>query len=159
MTQARIASPAEIIQKILVEDGVGVLPGVEQRRFTGPPQVFSHSLADEIDYAISAVDGTGYVFARSMRTGHHDRHRGVNMHVRAPAPDSFGHNLTERIYKLLAEVKNRTVLLFGTNHHIHNIYHVGDFTRVGEQAERRRFEWMWRSRLVFESRETTTPEC
>lgn len=159
---AKLASPAEIVQKILVEDGLAVMPGVGQRRFTGPPQVFSKTLTNDVDYAVSVTDGTGYVFARSMRTNYHDRHCGLNLRVRAPEPDSDGYNLTKRIFDaLLAAVPRqvgRTVTLFGTDHHVSTIYHVGDFTRVGEETETKRFEWMWRSRLVFDSLETTLAE-
>jgi hypothetical protein len=152
---AKRATPSEILQKILTEENVAVLPGITQRRFTGPPQVFTESLAEDIDLAIAVLDSTGFIFARSMRTGWHDEHHGASVWVRAP--DRDGYNLACRVRDVLDAVKNRTVSLYGTDHHVNSVYRIGTVTRMGEEAERRRFEWMWRCRLVFESLETTTP--
>lgn len=154
------SSPAEVVQRLLISGGVCILPGVSQIQPSMEAQCFYASANDDIDRMVLVEDCAGTVMGRSQRYGNHDQYYGIKITVRdADKNKRSGWNLCRAVEAYLDSIKTVQVCHENVTHNVHSIFRKGPFHYLGEEEDKRRFLWGLYAMVVFETYETTTPEC
>jgi hypothetical protein len=150
-----MASPAEIVRQILINDGLVELPPVpgqllpqQQMPNDGTTACYVSSMPDTIDQAVMIKDIAGKYSGRLMR-GRSTVHFGLLIKIRAL--DESGYTtIAAPIYLALDEFMPSIVMMpDGTEYPVQSVYPTSDIINIGEQVGKRREQWTINARLAF----------
>jgi len=144
--QQTLASPAKIIQALLVADGWGVMPGIfqvvpDQSLLVDPPQIFTEAVPDDVNYLIYCRNVAGRSFGHDQDTGRIQSHKGVSIMVRHPNED--GYTLAEGVFDFLSTITFQSVTIDCYSYNIQSVYPtVPHPIDMGEEESKSRLRWV-----------------
>lgn len=152
-------SPAEVIRSLLVQRGVGVFPGIEQKTpFDITVQIHVGSMPDNINICLCVYDNAGIVESRNMWTGKIMEHPGIKIMARGERyQDNDIIYLAAKALDTMitgSEVKMRNKIVA----QLHSVYRTSNVLHLGEEKGTRRHLWAFNARVAFRDPETTLLE-
>ena len=158
MPPTNLASPALVVQRLIVASGLAVLPGIKQNQYTRVPQCFYGSANDDIDKMVLVEDCVGRLFGRGMG-GEFDEHHGIKLTIRCAKDKREGYQFAKSVVRFLDSIKDRAICVDGVTYNVMDVYRSGNLLYLGEEDDKLRFLWGVYARVVFDSVESTTTEC
>lgn len=152
-----LASTAEVIRKLLIDNDFGVMPGIRQINpdmslTVDPPQIFTRALPDEINYAILIKTIAGRSWSM-VSDGEPRDHTGINVLCRAPITDreldDIAYHTAHSVYRFLGKIQNQSVTVGQYTFNIQSIYRTLQVIDAGEQAEKSRTDWVFEANVVY----------
>lgn len=120
MSESLGHSPAQIVAQLLIDLGIGSVPG---SGLAWP--VYDSSLPDEPDSAICVYDTTGIMDARMASSGEWNEHHGINIRLRTTGQQAGATKINALIVALDTQVDHDTVNMTTPT----NVYDVENMSR------------------------------
>jgi hypothetical protein len=123
-------SPAEIVQQLLIDAGIGTDPD-----FDLPWPVYSTNEPDAPDNCITVTDTTGESVGRTQWDGRDEMHWGVQIRIRAVSHENVGWRKGFAIRTFISqEVSQQWVTLEGTDYLINSFAKIGSVLALGKDV-------------------------
>src|SRR6185295_7457140 len=154
----RISSPAEVVQAVLVEAGLGAMPGNDEllpldeivddwTLDVDTPQIFAGSMPDGVNVGVLVYDIAGDVHGRCMDDGQTWEHHGLLINVRHV--NASGYDLAHRIARYFDTDWKQTVAVNGYYCYIHCINRTSTIMSHGEEIETKRQLWSFNAEVAY----------